>query len=124
MVSAFAKPQCGQVSVTLTSATRYLTCAIAIWLQRVLTVCLKSPDSLSAPGARHRRIHDPIVAAVRLKGGDGVSNDTDDVFCDADDVFCDADTLPRHEFVNYTTVSRQPIGLTHDPRQETWIRGR
>jgi hypothetical protein len=66
----------------------------------VLTICLKSPDSLSAPGARHRRFHDPIVAAVHGEDGDGVSNDTDGVFDDTDGVFCDADTLPRHEFVN------------------------
>jgi hypothetical protein len=90
----------------------------------VLTICLKSPDSLSVPRARRRRFHDPIVAAVRAEGGDGVSDDTDGVFCDADGVFCHADALPRHEFVNYMTVSHQPIGLTHDPRMETWIRGR
>jgi hypothetical protein len=55
---------------------------------------------------------------------DDVFHDADDVFHDADDVFYDAHVLPRHEFVNYMTVSHQPIGLTYDPRAETWIRGR
>jgi hypothetical protein len=53
-----------------------------------------------------------------------VSDDCDDVFDDPDGVFCEADALLRHEFVNYMTVSHQPIGLTHDPCAETWIRGR
>ena len=63
--------------------------------------------------------------SFRRKHRGGSSIDVPDgVFCDADGVFCDADALPRHEFVNYMTVSHQPIGLTHDPRYETWIHGR
>jgi hypothetical protein len=99
------------------ASSRSISPCRASVLGRELTICLKSPDSLSAALARHRRFHDLIVAAVRAEGGDGVSNDTDGVFCDAD-------TLPRHKFVNYMTVSHQPIGLTHDPRMEIWIRGR
>jgi hypothetical protein len=79
---------------------------------RVLTICLKSPESFSARG-------------------DGVSDDADRLFHEADGafheadgVFHEADALPRHEFVNYMTVSHQPRGLTQDSRTETWIRGR
>jgi hypothetical protein len=53
-----------------------------------------------------------------------VSDDADGVFYDADGMFYEADALPRHEFVNYMTVSHQPLGLTQDSRKETWIRGR
>jgi len=57
------------------------------------------------------------VPAVRGGVADGVSDD-------ADDVFSDAHALPPQEFVKHMTVSHQPVGLTHDPCSETWIRGR
>ena len=56
--------------------------------------------------------------------GDGLSDDADGLSHDADGVFYEADALPRHEFVNYMTVSRQPIGLTQESHTESWIRGR
>ena len=55
---------------------------------------------------------------------DGVLHEADGVLHEADGVLHEADALRQHGFVNYMTVSRQPIGQTHDPRLETWIRGR
>jgi len=42
---------------------------------------------------RHARFPDSIVAPVRGRGGDDVSDDADDVFYEADDVFYEADAM-------------------------------
>jgi hypothetical protein len=47
-----------------------------------------------------------------------VFHDADGVFQVADDVFYEADAVPRHEFVNYMTVSNQQIGLIVPPTSE------
>src|SRR5437762_7234956 len=52
--------------------------------RRVLRICLKNSEWTSAGGARHTRFRDPIVAGVGVGGGDGVSDDADDVFEDPD----------------------------------------
>ena len=58
-----------------------------------------------------------------LDAPDDVLDAPDDVSDVTDGVFCEADRLLRPEFVNYLTLSRQPIGLTLDPDWEIWIRG-
>jgi hypothetical protein len=78
---------------------------------------LKNAETLSAVRRAHGQFHEAIVPVARGRVGDGV-------FDDADAVFYEADALRQREFVSYLTVSRQPNGLTVDPRSEIWIRGR
>jgi hypothetical protein len=52
-----------------------------------------------------------------------VSYDADAVPYEADDVPYEADALRQHEFVGSLTLLHQ-LGLTVDPRSETWIHSR